>query len=114
MNNQRKNNIQGRIVFDDNSQETKPCSCLGQSYSRILVASLSQLYVSLLIIFVCFLEFIFQKRVTNQVLRLELCEVQQDTIKPQQDYEQINSTETWVLISLVGPCETKKSQPKHN
>ena len=80
MNDQREKNIQGSNVFDDNSHETKSCSCLGQPCSRILIVFLSQLYVSLLMIFVCFLEFIFQKRVTNLFFRWEFFEVHKDTI----------------------------------
>ena len=44
----------GEIVFDDNNQERKSWSCLGQTCSRSLIVFLSQLFVNLLIIFGCF------------------------------------------------------------
>ena len=42
------------IFFDDKNQETKSCACLGQTCSRSLIVFLSQLFVVVLIIFVCF------------------------------------------------------------
>ena len=44
----------GKIVFDDNNQVRKSWACLGQTSSRSLIGFLSQLFVSLLIIFGCF------------------------------------------------------------
>ena len=44
----------GKVVFDDNNQERKSWSCLGQTCSRSLIVFLSQLFVILLIIFGCF------------------------------------------------------------
>ena len=44
----------GKNVFDDNNQERKCWSCLGQTCSRPLMVFLSPLYVILLIIFGCF------------------------------------------------------------
>ena len=46
--------ILDEIVFDDNNQERKSWSCLGQTCSRSLIVFLSQLFVILLIIFGCF------------------------------------------------------------
>ena len=43
-----------KIVFDDNNQERKSWSYLGQTCSRSLNVFLSQLFVNLLIIFGCF------------------------------------------------------------
>ena len=43
-----------KIVFDDNNQERKSWSGLGQTCSRSLIVFLSQLFVILLIIFGCF------------------------------------------------------------
>ena len=54
MTEQEENNILGKIVFDDNNQERKFWSCLGQTCSRSLIVFLSQLFVILLIIFGCF------------------------------------------------------------
>ena len=80
----------GKIVFDDNNQERKSCSCLGQTSSRSLIVFLSQLFVILLIIFGAFGEFTSQKLVTNQLFGLEFCAARQDTFYPHQDYEQVN------------------------
>ena len=51
----------GEIVFDDNNQERKPWSCLGQTCSRSLIVFLFQLFVILLIIFGCFWRIRFSK-----------------------------------------------------
>ena len=48
-----KNNLD-EIVSDDNNQERKFWSGLGQTCSRSLIVFLSQLFVILLIIFGCF------------------------------------------------------------
>ena len=48
-----KNNLE-KIVFDDNKQEKKSWSRLGQTCSRSLIVLVSQLFVILLIIFGCF------------------------------------------------------------
>ena len=63
---------------------------------------------------VAFEEFTFQKRVTNQLFGLNFCAVRQDTFYSRQDYEQVISTKNRVLISLVGPSETGKSQLIYN
>ena len=44
----------GKIVLDDNNQERKSWTCLGQTCSRSLIVFLSQLFVILLIISGCF------------------------------------------------------------
>ena len=44
----------GKIVFDDNNQERKSWTCLGQTCCRSVIVFLSQLFVILLIIFGCF------------------------------------------------------------
>ena len=54
MTDQEDNLYLGKIVFDDNNQERKSWSCLGQTCSRLLIVFLSQLFVILLIIFGCF------------------------------------------------------------
>ena len=54
MNDNEDNINLGEIVFDDNNQERKSWACLGQTCSRSLIVFLSQLFVSLLIIFGCF------------------------------------------------------------
>ena len=54
MTDQEENVNLGKTVFDDNNQERKSWSCLGQTCSRSLIVFLSQLFVILLIIFGCF------------------------------------------------------------
>ena len=54
MSDQEDNNDLGKIVCDDNNQERKSWPCLGQTCSRFLIVSSSQLSVILLIIFGCF------------------------------------------------------------
>ena len=90
MTEQEENINLGKIVFDDNNQETKSGSCLGQTCSGSLIVFLSQLFVILLIICGCFWRIHLPKRVTNQLFGLEFCVVRQDTFYPHQDYEQIN------------------------
>ena len=51
MTDQEDDIILGKIVFDDNNQERKTWSCLGQTCSRSLIVFLSQLFVISLIIF---------------------------------------------------------------
>ena len=46
----------------------------------------------------------------NQLFRLEFCAVRHDTFYHHQDYEQGNFHKNRVLISLVGPSKTGKSQ----
>ena len=82
--------ILGKIVFDDNDQERKSWAYLGQTCTRSLIVFLSQLFVILLIIFGCFWRIQCQKLVTNQLLRLEICAVRQDTFNPHKDYEHFN------------------------
>ena len=48
-----KNNLD-KNVLDDNNQERKSWSCLGQTCSRSFFVFLSQLLIILLIIFGCF------------------------------------------------------------
>ena len=91
MTDQEDNINLGKNVFDDNNHEKKSWNCLEETCSRSLILFLSQLFVILLIIFGCFEEFTFQKRVTNQQFGLEFCAVRQDTFYRHQDYEQINS-----------------------
>ena len=90
MTDQEDNNNLRKIVFDDNNQERKSWTCLGQTCSRSLIVFLSQLFVILLIILVAFGEFTFQKLVMNQQFGLEFCLERQDTFYPRQDYEQVN------------------------
>ena len=79
------------IVFDDNNQEIESWSCLGQTCSIYLIVFLSHLFVILLIIFVAFGEFIFQKFGMNQLFGWwEFCVVQLGTFYHHQDYEQVN------------------------
>ena len=80
----------GKIVFDDNKQERKYWACLGQTCSRSLFVFLSHFLSFFKSSLVAFGEFTFQKLVTNQLLGLDLCAVQQDTFYPRQDYEQVN------------------------
>ena len=52
---------------------------------------------------------------TNQLLGLEFCAVQQDIFYPHPDYEQvIFCSKNRVFITLVGPSETGKRQLIYN
>ena len=53
MTDQEVNINQGEIVFDDNNQQRKSWSCLGQTCSGSLIVCLSELFVILFIIFGC-------------------------------------------------------------
>ena len=44
----------GKTVFDDNNQAKQSCCCLGQNCSRLLIVSLTELFVILFGIFGCF------------------------------------------------------------
>ena len=54
MTDQEEKKILGKIVFDGNNQERKLWAWWGQTCSRSVIVFLSQLFVVLLIIFVCF------------------------------------------------------------
>ena len=79
----------GKIVFDDNNQKRNSWACLGQTCSTSLIVFLSQLFNFCWLYLVAFGEFIFQKRVLNQLFGWESCVLQQDTFHPRQDYEQV-------------------------
>ena len=79
-----------KIVFDDNNEERKSWSCLGQTCSRSLIVFLFHFFVVLLIIFGCFWRIHLSKTRANQLFGLEFCVVRQDTFYPHQDYEQVN------------------------
>ena len=51
---------------------------------------------------------------TNQQFGLEFCAVRQDTFYSHQDYEQVNFYKKRIIISLVGPSETRKLQFIYN
>ena len=81
----------GKIVFDDNSQEVKSCSCLGQTCYRSLIVFLSQLFFSFCWTSLdAFGEFTFETLLNIQLFDWELCAVPQDTFYPHQGYEQVN------------------------
>ena len=62
MTDQEDNVILGKIVFDDNNQESKSWACLGQTSSRsLIVFFLPIFFVILLIIFGCFWRIHFPK-----------------------------------------------------
>ena len=61
MTNQEDNINLGKIVFDDNNQESKSWACLEKVCSSLLIVLMSQLFVILLIIFGCFWRIHFSK-----------------------------------------------------
>ena len=79
-----------KIVFDDNNQERKSWTFLGQSCSRSVIVFLPTSLLSCCLSLVTLREFIFQKLVTNQQFGWELCVEQLDTFYKQQEYEQVN------------------------
>ena len=77
-----------KIVFNNNIQERKSWTCLGQTCSRSLIMFLSQLFVILLIIFGCFSRIHFSKTCDESTIWVGiLC---RDTFYPHQDYGQVN------------------------
>ena len=54
MTDQEDNINLGKIVSDNNNQETKPWACFGQTCSRFSLVFLSQLFVFSLKIYQCF------------------------------------------------------------
>ena len=78
------------IVFDDNNQERTSWSCLGQTCSRSVIVSRSQLFVNLLIIFGCFRKIHLSKTCDESTVWVGSCAVRQDTFYPHQEYEQVN------------------------
>ena len=92
-----------KIIFDENNQERKSWSCLGQTCSRSLIVFLSQLFAILLIIFGCFWRVQFSKVCDESAVWVEILAVRQDTIYPHQNYEQNDFYKYRVSISVVGP-----------
>ena len=90
MTDQEDNINLGKSVFDDNNQERKSWSCLGQTCSRLLIVFLSQFFVNLLIIFGCFWRIHLSKTCDESTVWLEFCVVRQGTFDPHRDYEQVN------------------------
>ena len=103
-----------KIVFDDNNQEKKSWSSLGQTCSRSLFVFLSQLIVILSSTLDAFGELVFQKIVTNRLFGLKFCAVRQNTFYLHQGYQQAFSTKNRVFTSMVGLSETGKSQLIYN
>ena len=73
MTDQEDNIILGKSVFDDNNQKKKSWACLGQTCSRSLIVFLSQIFVSLFIIFGCFWRIHLSKTDESTVLVGILC-----------------------------------------
>ena len=90
MTDQEDNIYLGKVVFDDNKQEGKSWTCLGQPCSRSLIVSLSQQFVTLLIIFGCFWRIHLSKPEKNPPFGWEFWVVQQNTFYFHQDYGQNN------------------------
>ena len=72
MTDQPDNNNQGEIVFDDNNQGRKSRASFGQTCSRSLIVSLSQLFVILLIIFGCFWRILLSKTCDESTVWVEI------------------------------------------
>ena len=80
----------GKIVFDDNNQERKSWSCLGQTCSRSLIVFLFQLFVILSIVFGCFWRFHLSKTCDKSTAWVRFFCSAADTFYPHQDFEQVN------------------------
>ena len=103
----------GKIVFDDNNQERKSWACLGQTCSRSLIVFLSQPFVILLIIFGCFWRIHLSKTCDESTVWVGiLCRRLHFTLT--KIMNRLISTKNRVIISLVGPSETGKSQLIYN
>ena len=103
-----------KIVFDDNNWERKSWCYLGQTCSRSLVLFLSQLSLTLLIVFGCFWRILLSKIVANQLFGWLFCVVQLSTFYYHHDYGKVFSTKNRVFISLVGRSETGKWRLYYN
>ena len=117
MTDQEKNIILGKIVFDDNNQERKSWSCLGQTCSRSLNVFLSQIFVILLIIFGCFWRIHLSKTCGESTVWVGILCSAAGYFLPSPRFKIKNkliSTKNRVFISLVGPSETGKSQLIYN
>ena len=80
----------GKIVFDDNNQDRKSWSCLGQTCSRSLIVFLSELFVTFLIIFGCFWRIHLSNTCDGSTVWVGIFAVRQDIFLPHQDSEQSN------------------------
>ena len=110
MTEQEDNFSLGKIVFDDNNQERKSWACLGQTCSRSLIVFLSQLFVSLLIIFGCFWRVQFSKVCDESAVWVEILAVRQDTITLTKIMNEMISTNIESLIHwLVQQKPEKRS-----
>ena len=106
-----------KIVFDDNNQERKSWSCLGQKSSRSLIVFLSQFFIILLIIFGCFWRIHLSKTCDESTVWVGfLCSAAGYNLPftLTKIMNKLISTKNQVFISLVGPSETGKSQLIYN
>ena len=105
----------GKIDFDENHQERKSWSCLGQTCSRSLIVFLSQLFVILLIIFACFCRIhISQNLWRINCLCWNFVQCGKIHFTRTKIMNKLISTKSRVFISLVGLSEIEKSQPIYN
>ena len=114
MTDQEDNSNLGKIVFDDNNQESKSWFCLGQTCSRSLIVFLSQLIVSFLIIFGCFWRVQFSKTCDGSTVWVGNVWCRRITFTLTKIMNKLLSTKNRVFIPLVGPSETGNSQPTYN
>ena len=104
-----------KSVFDDNNQETKFWSCLGQTCSRSLIVFLSQLFVILLITFGCFWRIHLSQNCDESTVWVRiLCSSAGYILPSSRKKNKISSSKNQLFFSLVGPSETENSQPIYN
>ena len=90
MTEQEENINLGKIVFDDNNQERKFWSCLGQTCSRSLFLFRSQFFVIFLIIYGCFWRVHLSKTCDESTVWVGILCSAAGYILPHHDYEQVN------------------------
>ena len=104
-----------KIVFDDNNQEWKSRSSLGQTCSRPLLLFLSQFFVILFIIIGCFRTIHLSKTFDELTLWVViLCSAPGYILFFTKPLNKPTFTKNGFFISLIGPSKTGKSQLNYN
>ena len=115
MTDQEDNINLGKSVFDDNNQERKSSSCLGQTCSRSQIVFLSQLFVY----FVDHLSMLLEKSPLKNLRRINclgwnFVQCGRIHFALTKAINKLISTKNRVFNSLVGHSETGKTQLIYN
>ena len=111
MSDQEDTNSLEKTVFDDNDEERKTWTCLGQSCSRPLIVFLSQFFVIILSIFGLFWRTLLSKIYDQSTVWIEnLCSAARYVWPSPRIWTSFFQRKIALFISLFVPSQTAKSQ----